>query len=91
MTDYARVSSVVLIVSLVGSPFSSEEQKQADGQELIDFCAECLLRFIQDHYGDENGDFDLEEPLSLGFTFSYPCMSVGAQLFISRFDLTRYS
>lgn len=53
---------------------SSEEQKQADGQELFDFCAECLGRFIQDHYGDEDGNVDLEEDLSLGFTFSYPCM-----------------
>lgn len=52
----------------------TEEQKQADGQELMDFCAECLGRFISDHYGDDDGNVILEEPLALGFTFSYPCM-----------------
>lgn len=40
----------------------------------MDFCAECLGRFISDHYGDDDGNVILEEPLALGFTFSYPCM-----------------
>ncbi|SGZ27055.1 BQ5605_C025g10040 [Microbotryum silenes-dioicae] len=52
----------------------TEEQKQGEGQDLIDFCSECLNKFIQDHYGDENGEVILEEPLALGFTFSYPCI-----------------
>ncbi|SCZ90415.1 BZ3500_MvSof-1268-A1-R1_Chr9g10825 [Microbotryum saponariae] len=52
----------------------TEEQKQGEGQDLIDFCSECLNKFIQDHYGDENGEIILEEPLALGFTFSYPCI-----------------
>lgn len=51
----------------------TEEQKQAEGTELFDFCAECLGRFVQDHYGDEDGNVDLKEDLPLGFTFSYPC------------------
>lgn len=62
-----------------GLPVSTEEQKQADGPELIDFCAECLNRFIEDHYGDEDGNVNLDEPLSLGFTFSYPCMCARAR------------
>ena len=53
---------------------STDEQKQSDGQALFDFCAECLGRFIEDHYGDEDGNVDLEENLPLGFTFSYPCL-----------------
>ncbi|ORY55751.1 hexokinase [Leucosporidium creatinivorum] len=52
----------------------TEEQKHADGPELIDFCAECLGRFVQDHYADDDGNVILDEPLSLGFTFSYPCV-----------------
>ena len=47
-----------------------------DGQALFDFCAECLGRFIQDHYGDDNGNVILEENIPLGFTFSYPCLFV---------------
>ncbi|GAA5949787.1 hypothetical protein JCM10213_006890 [Rhodosporidiobolus nylandii] len=52
----------------------TEEQKHGDGQALFDFCAECLDRFVQDHFADEDGKVDLEEPLPLGFTFSYPCL-----------------
>ncbi|GAA5933728.1 hypothetical protein JCM1841_002810 [Sporobolomyces salmonicolor] len=52
----------------------TEEQKQKDAQELFDFCAECLNRFIVDHFADDDGAVDLDEPLSLGFTFSYPCL-----------------
>ncbi|KAM0749042.1 hexokinase [Meredithblackwellia eburnea MCA 4105] len=55
----------------------TEEQKQAEGQQLFDFCAECLGRFVIDHYGDEDGNVDLEEPIPLGFTFSYPCIQEG--------------
>ncbi|KAK4701678.1 hexokinase, partial [Phenoliferia sp. Uapishka_3] len=55
----------------------TEEQKHAEGQDLFDFCAECLGRFITDHYGDEDGNVDLEEPIPLGFTFSYPCLQEG--------------
>ncbi|KAK4054274.1 hexokinase [Microbotryomycetes sp. JL201] len=52
----------------------TEEQKQGEGQDLIDFCAECLGRFIQDHYADDDGNVNLEENIPLGFTFSYPCI-----------------
>ncbi|ORX36465.1 hexokinase-domain-containing protein [Kockovaella imperatae] len=47
----------------------TEDQKQEDGQKLLDFCAECLDSFIRDSLGrtEEDGI------LSLGFTFSYPC------------------
>ncbi|WVQ77448.1 hypothetical protein IAR50_007134 [Cryptococcus sp. DSM 104548] len=47
----------------------TEEQKQGEGQDLLDFCAECLNSFIRDTLGrtEEDG------LLSLGFTFSYPC------------------
>lgn len=55
----------------------TEEQKLApDGQTLFDFCAECLGRFIEDHYGDEDGVVSLPENIPLGFTFSYPCLCV---------------
>lgn len=48
----------------------TEEQKQTkEGQELFDFCAECLQRFVKDQFGEE----DLTENIPLGFTFSYPC------------------
>ncbi|GAA5919567.1 hypothetical protein JCM6882_004373 [Rhodosporidiobolus microsporus] len=52
----------------------TEEQKHKDGQALFDFCAECLDNFVQDHFADDDGKVDLEEPLPLGFTFSYPCL-----------------
>ncbi|KAK1920871.1 putative hexokinase [Papiliotrema laurentii] len=47
----------------------TEEQKQEDGQKLLDFCAECLDSFIRDSLGRTDED----EKLPLGFTFSYPC------------------
>ncbi|CAO1619108.1 unnamed protein product [Sympodiomycopsis kandeliae] len=51
----------------------TEEQKQIDGQELFDFCADCLNTFITDHFGKGDGsDVILEEDIALGFTFSYP-------------------
>ncbi|EPQ29676.1 uncharacterized protein PFL1_02896 [Pseudozyma flocculosa PF-1] len=50
----------------------TEEQKQIEGQELFDFCAECLDTFVKDHFGDANGEVILEEEIALGFTFSYP-------------------
>ncbi|EIW69221.1 hypothetical protein TREMEDRAFT_39456 [Tremella mesenterica DSM 1558] len=47
----------------------TEEQKQEDGQKLLDFCAECLDSFIRETLGRTE-----EDPiLPLGFTFSYPC------------------
>ncbi|GAA5962917.1 hypothetical protein JCM8115_007040 [Rhodotorula mucilaginosa] len=51
----------------------TEEQKQADAQGLFDFCAECLDNFVKDTFGDEDGKVELEEPIPMGFTFSYPC------------------
>lgn len=51
----------------------TEEQKQEDGQKLFDFCAECLNKFIKDHFGNgSEDDVILEEHIALGFTFSYP-------------------
>lgn len=52
----------------------TDEQKQCEGQELFDFCADCLHTFIKDHFGSGNPDEDviLEEDIALGFTFSYP-------------------
>jgi len=50
----------------------SEEQKQDDGQKLFDFCAECLASFIKDT--NSSGGKKLPENISLGFTFSYPCI-----------------
>ncbi|KZV75042.1 hexokinase [Peniophora sp. CONT] len=49
----------------------TEEQKQADGQALFDFCADCLKTFIEANF-DENS-LKPNELLPLGFTFSYPC------------------
>lgn len=52
----------------------TDEQKQCEGQELFDFCAQCLNTFITDHFGSgkEDEDIILEEDIALGFTFSYP-------------------
>ncbi|GAA5842107.1 hypothetical protein JCM5353_001112 [Sporobolomyces roseus] len=52
----------------------TEDQKQKDAQGLFDFCAECLNNFITDHFADDDGTVNLDEPLALGFTFSYPCL-----------------
>ncbi|PWN39179.1 putative hexokinase [Ceraceosorus guamensis] len=50
----------------------TDEQKQCEGQELFDFCADCLNTFIKDHFGGRDGEVHLEEDIALGFTFSYP-------------------
>ncbi|KAK4689198.1 hexokinase, partial [Tremellales sp. Uapishka_1] len=47
----------------------TEEQKQDDGANLFDFCAECLSSFISDNLGRDAS----HGILPLGFTFSYPC------------------
>ncbi|KAF9011738.1 hexokinase-domain-containing protein [Cyathus striatus] len=54
----------------------TEDQKQEDGQKLFDFCAESLKTFIETNLADATGGFVLKEgeKLSLGFTFSYPCL-----------------
>lgn len=46
----------------------SDEIKVGGAEPLWDFCAECLEAFIKKH--DLKGT--PEEPLQLGFTFSYP-------------------
>ncbi|WFD44749.1 hexokinase [Malassezia psittaci] len=46
----------------------SDEQKREDGSKLFDFCAKCVKEFVEKHFSKEQ----LKEPLSLGFTFSYP-------------------
>lgn len=51
----------------------TDEQKQCEGQELFDFCVECLDTFIKDHFGNgSDEDVIMEEEIALGFTFSYP-------------------
>lgn len=47
----------------------TEEQKQEDGQALFDFCAQCLMTFLNDNF--PNGT---PEGMALGFTFSYPTL-----------------
>lgn len=61
-------------VSVFSDTYSTEDQKQKDAQGLFDFCAECLNNFITDHFADDDGTVNLDEPLALGFTFSYPCL-----------------
>ncbi|KAG6897383.1 hypothetical protein C0992_002045 [Termitomyces sp. T32_za158] len=53
----------------------TEEQKHDDGQQLFDFCAECLKTFVDTNLAEEEGGLNLRpgETLPLGFTFSYPC------------------
>lgn len=41
---------------------------------IVDFCAECLASFIQDHYTNDDGSVLLDKDIALGFTFSYPCV-----------------
>jgi len=52
----------------------TEEQKQGDGQKLLDFCAECLKIFIDSSLTDPlNMYLGTGGKIPLGFTFSYPC------------------
>jgi len=48
----------------------TEEQKQEEGEKLFDFCAECLKTFVESHIVE---NVPLDDPLPMGFTFSYPC------------------
>lgn len=48
----------------------TEEQKQQDGSLLFDFCAQCVKEFINVHLPNVTP----ENPIVLGFTFSYPCL-----------------
>lgn len=50
----------------------SEEQKHDEGQNLFDFCAQCLKTFIDTNFADDHA-LKPGEILPLGFTFSYPC------------------
>lgn len=47
----------------------TEEQKQEDGGKLFEFCATCVKEFIEAHLPNVTE----ENPIALGFTFSYPC------------------
>ncbi|KAA1066628.1 hexokinase A, variant 2 [Puccinia graminis f. sp. tritici] len=51
----------------------TDEQKQQEGEKLFDFCAECLSKFVNDQYVDDDGNLLLDADIPLGFTFSYPC------------------
>ena len=46
----------------------AEELKSGEGEDLFNFIAECLAKFIEDN----NLGGTKEKPLQLGFTFSYP-------------------
>lgn len=46
-----------------------EHQKRVEGQELFDYFAECIKEFLEKQFGSCD---KVSEPLSLGFTFSYP-------------------
>jgi hexokinase len=48
----------------------TEEQKQEEGDILFDFCAKCVKEFIDVHLPNVTPD----NPIVLGFTFSYPCL-----------------
>jgi len=50
----------------------TEEQKQEDGQQLFDFCAECLKIFIETSLPDKGGNVDVQDgqKIPLGFTVS---------------------
>jgi hexokinase len=45
-----------------------EELKTGTGEELWEYIADCLQQFIETHHGT----IKLDQPLPLGFTFSYP-------------------
>jgi hexokinase len=47
----------------------TEEQKQGNGEDLFDFCAQCVKDFIDAQIPQAT----TESPVPLGFTFSYPC------------------
>lgn len=49
----------------------SEEQKNGDGQDLFDFCAECLKTFVETNFASD-GETPIQEGqvLPLGFTVS---------------------
>lgn len=47
----------------------TEEQKQGGGEDLFDFCAQCVRDFIDAQIPQATA----ESPVPLGFTFSYPC------------------
>lgn len=76
--DLGGTNLRVVLVSLQGdSHFNvtqskfrlTEEQKQEEGKLLFDFCAKCVKEFIDGHLPDAT----TENPVALGFTFSYPC------------------
>jgi len=51
----------------------TEEQKQADGQDLFDFCAECLKIFLDANVGsDSESLIKPGQELPLGFTVRPP-------------------
>lgn len=48
----------------------SEEQKHVDGQELFDFCGDCLKTFVDSSI--EAGTIEKGAVLPLGFTVRFP-------------------
>ena len=76
--DLGGTNLRVCLVQLLGnSKFSltqskfrlAEEQKQGSGENLFDFCAQCVKDFIDAQLPQT----DAKSPVPLGFTFSYPC------------------
>ncbi|KAF8323783.1 hexokinase [Clavulina sp. PMI_390] len=51
----------------------TEEQKQEEGEKLIEFCAECVASFVNANVGEADGLLKKGQEVALGFTFSYPC------------------
>ncbi|XP_048459782.1 hexokinase HKDC1-like isoform X2 [Rhincodon typus] len=47
----------------------SHELMQASGQQLFDYIVDCIARFLSNQ--------NIKEPLSLGFTFSFPYKQIG--------------
>ncbi len=57
-------------LSLTQSKFRLvEEQKRGSGEDLFDFCAQCVKDFIDAQLPQAT----TKSPVPLGFTFSYPC------------------
>lgn len=46
----------------------TEEQKQQDGEQLIDFCAECVASFVNANVGEADGLLKKGQEVPLGFT-----------------------
>lgn len=46
----------------------TEEQKQEDGEKLLQFCAKCVASFVNANVGDAEGLLKKGQEVPLGFT-----------------------